>query len=47
VVWPQNHWDGFFQFDLKIGGDSFFGLASKPMVEGFSVYASKLTASVL
>jgi hypothetical protein len=28
VVWPQNHWDGFLRFDLKIGGDCFlwFGL---------------------
>jgi hypothetical protein len=23
VVWPQNHWDGFSRFDLKIGGNSF------------------------
>jgi hypothetical protein len=23
VVWPQNHWDGFFRFGLKTGGDSF------------------------
>jgi hypothetical protein len=28
VVWPQNLWDGFSQFGLKIGGDGFsrFGL---------------------
>jgi hypothetical protein len=28
TFWPQNHWDDFSQFDLKIGGDSFsrFGL---------------------
>jgi hypothetical protein len=28
VVWPQNHSDGFLQFDLKTGGDGFswFGL---------------------
>jgi hypothetical protein len=28
VVWPQNHWDGFLRFDLKISGDGFlrFGL---------------------
>jgi hypothetical protein len=28
VVWPQNHWDIFLQFDLKTGGDGFsrFGL---------------------
>jgi hypothetical protein len=23
VVWPQNHWDGFLRFGLKIGGDGF------------------------
>jgi hypothetical protein len=23
VVWPQNHSDGFFWFDLKTGGDGF------------------------
>jgi hypothetical protein len=54
VVWPQNHWDIFLQFDLKTGGDGFFGLATKPVavvswfslktkvVEGFPVWASKL-----
>jgi hypothetical protein len=41
VVWPQNHWDGFLRFDLKIGGEcflrfdlktggGFLGRASKP-----------------
>jgi hypothetical protein len=24
VVWPQNHWDGFLWFGLKIGGDGFW-----------------------
>jgi hypothetical protein len=23
VVWPQNHWDGFIRFGLKIGDDGF------------------------
>jgi hypothetical protein len=23
VVWPQNHWEGFFRFSLKTGGDCF------------------------
>jgi hypothetical protein len=58
VVWPQNHWDGFLRFDLKIGGDGFFDLTSKLMttasllslktkvVEGFLVWASKPTATV-
>jgi hypothetical protein len=30
VVWPQNHWDDFLWFDLKIGGLSFSVWASKP-----------------
>jgi hypothetical protein len=54
VVWLQNYWDGFFRFGLKICGDGFSGLASKPVatdswlslktkvVEGFPVWASKL-----
>jgi hypothetical protein len=58
VVWPQNHWDGFLWFGLKTGGDNFSGLASVPVtmvswlslktnvVQGFSVWASKLTATV-
>jgi hypothetical protein len=58
VVWPQNHWDGFLWFDLKIGGDNFSGLALVPVVtvswlslktnvvQGFSVWASKPTATV-
>jgi hypothetical protein len=57
-VWPQNHWDSFFRFELKIGGDSFFGLASKPVttvswlslkinvVEGFPVLALKTATTV-
>jgi hypothetical protein len=23
VVWPQNHWDGFLRFNIKIRGDGF------------------------
>jgi hypothetical protein len=23
VVWPQNHWDSFFRFGLKTGGNGF------------------------
>jgi hypothetical protein len=28
VIWPQNHYDDIFRFDLKIGGNGFswFGL---------------------
>jgi hypothetical protein len=58
VVWHQNHWDGFLQFGLKIGGDGFSGLTSKPVmtvfwlslktkvVEGFPVYALKPASTV-
>jgi hypothetical protein len=58
VVWPQNHWDGFLQFDLKTGGDSFlrFGLKTggdgflwfglKTDGSGFSVWVSKPIATV-
>jgi hypothetical protein len=58
VVWPQNHLDGFRQFDLKTGGDSFsrFGLKTggrvswlslkTKVVESFPVWASKLAALV-
>jgi hypothetical protein len=31
VVWPQNHWDGFSRFDLKIDVNGFLNLASNPM----------------
>jgi hypothetical protein len=34
VVWPQNHWDGFFD------------LTSKPVATVFSGLASKLVATV-
>jgi hypothetical protein len=53
VIWPQNHWDGFSRFDLKIGGLSFSVWASKPAAPvwwfgpqnhcyGFLVWVSKL-----
>jgi hypothetical protein len=35
LVWPQNHWDDFFRFGIKIGGDVFLCLASKPRVTVF------------
>jgi hypothetical protein len=31
-VWPQNQWYDFLRFGLKISGDGFLGLASKPRV---------------
>jgi hypothetical protein len=44
LVEPQNHWDGFSWFDLKIGGDSFsqFGL----LATGFPVWALNPVATV-
>jgi hypothetical protein len=58
VVWPQNHYDGFLWFGLKIGGNGFlqFGLKTggdglsqfglKTGGLGFSVRASKPAATV-
>jgi hypothetical protein len=57
VVWPENHWDGFLRFGLKIGGDGLSGFSSKPVatvswlslktkvVERFPVWASKPAAT--
>jgi hypothetical protein len=54
-VWPQTGSDGFSRFGLKTGGDGFdrfglktggSGLASKLVVEGFPVWASKPVATV-
>jgi hypothetical protein len=46
VVWPQNHCDGFLQFDLKIGGDDFswFGLKTDGL--GLPVWDLKPAATV-
>jgi hypothetical protein len=46
VVWPQNHRDNFLRFGLKTDGDSFFGLASKPVVTVYPDLASKPLAQV-
>jgi hypothetical protein len=46
VVWPQNHWDNFLQFDLKTIGMIFSSLASKSAVMVFSGLASKPAATV-
>jgi hypothetical protein len=35
VVWPQNHWDGFLQFGLKIDGDGFWQFGLKTCCDGF------------
>jgi hypothetical protein len=37
VVYPQHHWDGFLQFDLKTGGDDFLWFGLKTGGSGFSV----------
>jgi hypothetical protein len=46
VVWPQNHWDDFFRFGLKTGGDSFSQFGLKTSGSGFLVWALKTTATV-
>jgi hypothetical protein len=46
VVLPQNHWDGFLQFDLKTDCDSFLQLASKLVVTVSPGLTSKPTASI-
>jgi hypothetical protein len=43
VVWPQNHSDGFRQFDLKLVATISIDLTSKPAA---TVLASKLVATV-
>jgi hypothetical protein len=35
VVWPQNHWDGFLRFSLKIGGDNFLQFGLKTGCDSF------------
>jgi hypothetical protein len=58
VVWPQNHWNGFLQFDLKIGGDGFlvelqnqggggfFGLDLKTGIYGLVILGLKIITTV-
>jgi hypothetical protein len=46
VVWPQNHSDYFFWFDLKPGGDGFLWVGLKIGGSGFPVWASKPAALV-
>jgi hypothetical protein len=53
VVWPQNYWDDFLQFDLKTSDDSFLvehqnqggggfsGLGFKTDSYGLVIWASK------
>jgi hypothetical protein len=46
VVWSQNHWDGFFCFGLKTGGDDFFQFDLKTGGNGFPGLESKPAATV-
>jgi hypothetical protein len=41
VVWPQNHWDSFSQFGLKIDGNRFPGLGLKTDNYSLMIWASK------
>jgi hypothetical protein len=46
VIWPQNHWDGFSGLTSKpVATVSWLSLKTK-VVKGFSVWASKLLATV-
>jgi hypothetical protein len=45
VVWPQNHWDSFLQFDLKTGGDGFLQFGLKTSGDGFSRFGLKTSGS--
>jgi hypothetical protein len=41
VILPQNHWDNFLRFGLKIGGDSVLRFGVKTGGDVFSCLASK------
>jgi hypothetical protein len=47
LVWPQNHLDGFSQFDLKIGGYGFSRFGLKTGGFGFSSLDLKTGSYVL
>jgi hypothetical protein len=47
VVWPQNHWDDFLRFDLKIDGDGFLQFDLKISDDGFSRFDLKTGGSGL
>jgi hypothetical protein len=46
VVWPQNHWNGFYCFSLKTDGDGFSRFCLKTVVVVFPVWTSKPTATL-
>jgi hypothetical protein len=41
VVWPQNHWDGFWRFGLKTCCDSFLWFGLKTSGGGFLQFGLK------
>jgi hypothetical protein len=46
LVDPQNYWDGFLRFGLKIGGNNFFRFGLKTGGLSFLIWASKLAAPI-
>jgi hypothetical protein len=46
VIWPQNHYDDFSRFGLKIDGKRFSRFGLKSVVEGFLVWVSKPSTTV-
>jgi hypothetical protein len=46
VVWPQNHWDGFLLFGLKISGDDFSRFEPQNRQSWFGDLGLKITVTV-
>jgi hypothetical protein len=46
VVWPQNHWDGFLLFGLKISGDGFSRFEPQNWQSWFGDLGLKITVTV-
>jgi hypothetical protein len=46
VVWPQNHSDCFYRFDLKTGGNGFYWFGLKTCCDGFTGLTSKPVATI-
>jgi hypothetical protein len=42
MIWPQNNWDEFLRFDLKIGGESFLRFGLKTDGDGFFLFGLKI-----
>jgi hypothetical protein len=47
VVWLQNHWYDFLQFNLKISGDSFLMFVLKTGGDDFSQFGLKIGGEFL